>query len=150
MSHTTTLSNVAIRDLAALRKAVVELQAGGVNCELVEGGQPRMYYQTQGEECDYVLKLNDGQYDVGFKYEKEQGAYVPVLDTYAGHVGKQIGATCPMPRTSEGRAQHAMGRLMQGYAKNAAINSAVQQGYTVDQVTTDDEGNCHVLIGGIQ
>ena len=150
MSHTTTLSNVAIRDISALRKAVTELQQSGVNCELVEGGVPRMYFSKQGDECEYVLKLNDGKYDVGFKYESDQDAYVPVLDTYSGHVGKQIGAMCPMPTSQEGKAQHAMGKLMQGYAKNAAINAAVQQGYSVDQVTVDDDGNCHVVIGGIQ
>ncbi len=150
MSHTTTLSNVAIRDISALRTAVTELQKSGIDCELVEGGVPRMYFTEQGEECEYVLKLKDGKYDVGFKYESDQGAYVPVLDTYANHVGKQIGATCPMPSSAEGKAQHAMGKLMQGYAKNAAINAAVQQGYSVDQVTVDDDGNCHVLIGGIQ
>ena len=149
MSHTTTLSNVAIRDIQALNKAVSELQADGINCELVEKAVPRMYFSEQGEECDYVLKLKDGKYDVGFKYESKQDAYVPVLDTYNNHVGKQIGATCPMPGSPEGRAQHAMGRLMQGYAKNAAINSAVKNGYSVDQVTVDEEGNCHVLVGNI-
>ena len=150
MSHTTKLSNVAIRDINALRQAVTGLQADGVNCELVEDAAPRMYFTEQDEKCEYVLKLNGGRYDVGFKYDAEQDAYVPVLDTYGRHVGKEIGATCPMPGSAEDRAQHAMGRLMQGYAKHVAINAAVRQGYTVDQVQTDEEGNVHVTIGGIQ
>ncbi len=151
ISHTTTLSSIAIRDIAALRQAVAKLRDKGVNCELVENQRPRMYFTEQGEECEYVVKLPDGRYDVGLKLQAD-GSYAPVFDEYSGHVGGQIGAdanVCPMPDRSdeEGRAQHAIGRLLQFYAEAAAINAAVAQGYSVDGTTTDEAGNIHVLVG---
>lgn len=151
MSHTTTLRNVAIRDVSAMMQAVADLKADGVNCELVENAKPRMYYTKQGETCDYVLKLNDGQYDVGFAHQ-EDGSYAPVMDTWGGHVGNQIGAdvnVCPMPGSAEGKAQHAMGKFMQNYSRNAAINAAVAQGYSVESTEVDAEGNVHLTIGNI-
>ena len=145
MSHTTTLKNVAIRDVRAMRSAAEELAASGINCRLVENESPRMYYPGQQEQCEYVLKLEDGSYDVGFKKQKD-GTFAPVLDTWNGHVGRQIGASCPMPNTEEGRAQHAIGKFMQSYSKNAAINAARNQGYNVEGTETDADGNVHVTI----
>ncbi len=132
-------------------QAVNDLKADGVNCELVENAKPRMYYTKQGEQCDYVLKLNDGQYDVGFQHQ-DDGSYAPVMDTWGGHVGNQIGAdvsVCPMPNSAEGKAQHAMGKFMQNYSRNAAVNAAVAQGYSVEGTEVDAEGNVHLTIGNI-
>ncbi len=151
MSHTTHLKNVVIRDVGALRSAVAELKAGGVDCDLLEDAKPRMYYSNQGQKCEYVLKLNKGKYDVGFKLQ-EDGTYAPLLDTWAGNVGNQIGAdaeVCPMPGTEAGRAQHAIGQFMQSYSKNAAINAAVMQGYSVESADTDGDGNVHLVFGGM-
>lgn len=149
MSHTTTLKNVAIRDVQAMHQAVADLQSQGIKCNLVEGGTPRMYYGNQGEACAYVLKLEDAKYDVGFM-EQEDGTLSPVLDTWGGHVAGQIGAACPMPTSQEGKTQAAIGKFMQGYSKHAAINAAVQQGYSVESIETDADGNVHVTVGGIQ
>jgi hypothetical protein len=151
MSHTTKLNNVVIRDVAALTAAVAELQAAGVRCELKTNAKPRMYYGNQHGDCDYVLSLKDSQYDVGFDRQKD-GTFVPVFDEWNGHVSRQIGAdaaVCPMPNTPEGRAQHAIGKFMQFYAKNAAINAAVSQGYMVEGAVMDDKGNCHLTIAGM-
>lgn len=151
MSHTTTLKNVAIRDVNALRQAVADLQAEGVNCELVENATPRMYYDKQGQKCEYMLKLNDGSYDVGFKAQ-EDGSYAPVMDTWGGHVGGQVGAdvnVCPMPSSEEGKAQHCIGKFMQSYSKNAAVNAAIQQGYSVEGTEVDGDGNVHLTLGNV-
>ena len=148
MSHTTTLKNVAIRDVQAMHQAVAELQQAGVNCELVEGGSPRMYSSNQKEECAYVLHLKDGQYDVGFQTQ-DDGTLSPVLDVWGNHVAGQIGAACPMPNSNEGRAQATIGKFMQSYSKNAAVNAAIAQGYTVESIEYDAEGLCHVTVGGI-
>lgn len=150
MSHTTKLKSVVIRDVAAMKAAVAELQAQGIKCKLAENTRPRMYYKDQHGTCDYVLQLEDSQYDVGFE-KQEDGTYVPVFDEYAGHVEKQIGAgaACPMPNTQEGRAQHRIGKFFQNYSRNAAINAAVQQGYFVEGSTTDENGNVHLIIGGM-
>lgn len=148
MSHTTTIKSVKIQDIDALRAAVEELRQSGVNCELAQNVKPRMFYETQHAECDYVLVLKDCKYDVGFDKQAD-GSYVPVFDEWGNHVGSEIGAACPMPKTPEDRAQHQIGKLMQNYAKHAAINAAVHQGYVVEGVTTDTAGNIQLVLGGV-
>lgn len=145
MSHTTTLKGVVIRDISALTSAVNDLRAKGVNCELVQKAKPRMYYQNQHGECDYVLRLKDGAYDVGFDKQSD-GSYAPVFDEWSTHVSDQLRAACTVPSTKEEKAMWAIGQLMQGYAKHAAVNAAVAQGYMVESTTTDKEGNIHLIL----
>ena len=152
MSHTTKLNNVPIRDISALQTAVSKLQAEGVKCSLVADANPRMYYERQTEKCDYVLKLDDSPYDVGFQYDPKTQTYAPMFDEYNKKVAAQIGAdvnVCPMPKSAEGRAQHQLGKLMQHYAEAAAVNSAIMQGYSVESTTTDEQGNVHVTLTGM-
>lgn len=148
MSHTTTIGSVKITDIKAMEKAVADLKAEGINCELVQNQKPRMYYKDQGQVCDYVLKLNDSQYDVGF-VKQEDGSYAPTFDEWNNYVGSQIGAACPLPDTREGRAQHQIGKFMQGYTKHATINQAQSQGYVVESCTIDDENNAIVTLAGM-
>lgn len=145
MSHTTKLKAVEIRDVAALMSAVGDLRASGVNCELVQNQKPRMYYSNQHGECAYVLRLNDAPYDVGLDLQAD-GSYAPVFDEWSGHVSRNIGATCPLPGTPEGRAQHAIGKFLQGYAKHAAMNAALAQGYMVEGSEVDADGNVHLTL----
>lgn len=145
MSHTTTLKALVIRDTKALFAAVKALQEKGVNCSLVEDTKPRMYYNNQHGKCAYVLKLHDAQYDVGFDLQKD-GTYVPVLDDWGNHVRRAIGASeqfCPLAdqKTPQGRAQHAIGQFMQQYGLHAAMNAAMDQGYTVAGHSFDNNGN---------
>ena len=148
MSHTTTLKGLQIRDVAAMQSAVAELQSQGVKCTLVQSVVPRMYYNNQHKACAYVLRLDDAKYDVGFDLQSD-GTYSPVFDEWANIVGGKIGATCPMPRTAEGRAQHQIGRFLQSYAKHATMNAAAAQGYMVESATTDEEGNVHLVLAGM-
>lgn len=148
MSHTTTIKSVKITDINALRAAVADLQAQGVKCSLKENVRPRMYYGNQHGVCPFVLHLEGSRYDVGFDKQKD-GSYVPVFDEWQGHVGGQIGATCPMPNSPEGRAQHAIGRMLQGYAKHAAMNAALAQGYMVESCETDEKGNVNLVLAGM-
>lgn len=150
MSHTTTLKTVAIKDVAAMRNAVAELRAKGINCELRENVKPRMYYQNQHGVCPYVLALPNCPYDVGFDKQPD-GSYAPVFDEWAGHIAGQIGAgaSCPMPNTPEGRAQHALGQFFQAYAKHATINAATAQGYMVESATVDNKGNVQLVLSGM-
>lgn len=151
MSHTTTLKGVDIKDVSAIRSAVNNLRAKGINVELVENATPRMYYDHQAADvgqCDFVLKLSNSPYDVGLK-KNADGKYEAVFDEWANKVGGQIGASCPMPNTPEGRAQHAIGQFLQEYAKEAATNAAVSQGYQVEDTTIDDDGTVHLTIGGV-
>lgn len=150
MSHTTTINSVVIRSATALRQAVAELQSQGVQCSLLEDAKPRMYYTHQEERCDFVLRLDNARYngknyDIGFK-KQDDGTYSAIFDEWGSAVSGQVGAACPMPNTPEGRSQHAIGRLLQEYAKFAAIESAVAQGYIVESTTKDAEGNYQLQI----
>jgi hypothetical protein len=151
MSHTTTLNGLAIKDVQAMRTTIAELQGKGININLLENTKPRMYFGNQHGECAFVLSLPDSKYDVGLD-RQEDGSFIPVFDEYQGHVGNQLGAdqsVCPMPRDSEDRALHAIGQFSQGYAKNAAINAAAAQGYSVTDTSVDDEGNVHLILEGM-
>lgn len=152
MSHTTTLKGVQIRDTSALASAVAELAAAGVKCELAQNVRPRMYYGNQHGVCPYVLKLHGAPYDVGFD-KQEDGSYVPVMDTWAGHIQREIGVANPHCELPENRAEReammALGRFTQSYAKHAAMNAAAAQGYIVDSATTDDKGNVHLVLSGM-
>ena len=147
MSHTTTIRAVSIRDISALQSAVSELQAEGIQCELVQNQKPRLYYKDQHSVCPYVLKLKNSRYDVGFDLQKD-GSLVPITDEFGGDVAKQIGAKRGL-KNGDDRSLHAIGNLMQKYAKNAAINQAMSQGYFVESCEVDNEMNVHLTLGGM-
>jgi hypothetical protein len=92
-----------------------------------------------------VLKLPLSKYDVGFQ-KQANGTYLPITDLYGGHVAGQLGAACPMPNSAEGRSQHAVGKLMQGYAKHAATNAARAKGYTVERSYLDANGAVQLVL----
>lgn len=144
MSHTSRLTGIKINSVQALYAAAKGLRERGVNCEILQNAQPRMYFRDQHGKCDYVLYLKNGRYDVGF--QKEDNSYTPVLDHYQNHVSNQIGAHCPMPNTREGKEQHTIGMFYQEYAKAAAIESAELQGYSVEECFLDNEENIQLTI----
>lgn len=150
MSHTTTIKGLAIRDVRAIRKAVEDLKASGVNCDLLENTSPRLWGVRQ-KRSEFVLRLHETRFDVGLDLQPD-GTYVPVFDEHAHIVGNQLGADvnfCPMPTTREGRAQHQIGKFVSNYAKHAAINTAVEQGYTVEQAYVDQNQNVQLVIQGV-
>lgn len=148
MSHTTTIKSVPIKDVAALKAAVAEMQQNGVKCELRENAMPRMYSEGQARAvgvCDYVLYLPNSKYDVGF-VKQADGSYAPAFDEWAGQVAGSLGAACPVPSSAEGKAQHAIGKLMQTYGKHAAINQARAEGYAVESATYDKNNNLVITL----
>jgi hypothetical protein len=147
MSHVTRLRGVKIIDTKAIESAVADLQKKGIKCSLVRNSKPRVHGMDASPVCDYVLKLN-GAYDVGLEKQAD-GSYSPVFDTYQNHVGKEIGATCPMPNTAAGKQQHQMGQFLQSYAEHAARNKAVAEGYMVESSAVDGEGNVNLVLVGM-
>jgi len=146
MSHVTTLKGVVIRDVAAMRQAVRDLKAQGVSCDLLENAKPRMYYKHQETPHDFVLRIPNSKYDLAFA-KQDDGTYAPAFDEWAGEVKGQIGATCPMPDTREGKVQHQIGQFMQRYAVNAAKNEAAAQGYVVEgEMPADENGDIQLLL----
>ncbi len=154
MSHTTEIKAVPIRDIAALRAAVNELKAKGINIDLVQNENPRMYYAdqlqrhlgTDSETCDYVVKVNDASYDVGF-IKQDDGTYSMVFDDWKKSVNNVLG--CEGNSQSSDAAEKTMrsvGKLTQAYSKHAAINAATTKGYKVTGTHVDSDGNIHLEI----
>ena len=146
MSHTSEISSVVFSDVVALAAAVAELNSKGIKCSLTKGGTPRAYYANQAGmgAADYVLRLDNCRFDIGFYMDKEKKGLVARTDLFAGHVQQVLGAP---KRGTETDAQAAMGKLFQTYAICAATRKAVQQGRTVSRVNAPD-GSVRLVIGG--
>lgn len=147
MSHTTTLKGVQIKSASAIRKAVDDLIKSGIDMKLLENTKPRMYYSSQSNEignCEFVLRLNQSSYDVGLKWNEKEKQYDAYLDTWAGQVSGQIGATCAMPRGTDQQGEHAIGKFTQRYGLHAAKDAARAEGYDVIGETIDDDGTIHL------
>jgi hypothetical protein len=168
MSHTTTVKSVPIKDIRALRAAINELKAKGVNIELEQNAVPRMYYANQlqkhmgrqSEVCDYVVRVKDAYYDIGLIKEAD-GSFTPVFDDYnyssssvpatkegSGPIRDSLGAKFEGKvdhwsgaRQDTEQTLHSIGKLLQGYTKHATIFAATQAGYQVQRAWTDSEGN---------
>jgi len=137
MSHTSEISSIVFTDIVALQAAVHDLQAAGVRCSLEKEGTPRAYFSNQQGmgPADYVLRLQDARFDVGFYYDAAKKAYVARTDLWAGHVASVLGAKA---KPGENQEQAALGKLYQAYGVQAATRQAVKQGYTVRKIVRDD------------
>lgn len=154
MSHTTKIAAIKITDVAAIRQAVAALQTQGIRCSLEENARPRMYTKDQEVLCDYVLRIPDAKYDVGFQ-KQEDGTYQPLTDPYewsSGSVRSVLGnaaycALTPQPANrSQEEGMRAIGLFAQEYGKAAAINVATAQGYYVESAEYDKEGNLQLVL----
>lgn len=143
MSHTVTVSDVEIINIAALKAAVNELKQKGVPCELLENVVPRAYYQNQqgmNTAAEFVLRSESIPYDVGFyKTQNAKGktVYEPRTDTFMGHV-----------RRLYGNAQSDLGKVTQLYSVHAVTQQAVRQGYRVQRKEQQDGTITLELLGG--
>lgn len=146
MSHNTTIDEIVFTDIDALKMAVTDLNKLGIKSSLIENAVPRAYSHGQLKQAPYVLKLENGQYDVGFYYDKAKKGYVAMADFYAGYVADQLGA-----KTGKGEsaAQGQMGKLFNAYAVNAATRQAIRQGYSVRRVNKQD-GGVQLIMTGIR
>ena len=148
MSHTTKIATTPIRDVMALRTAVKNLQSMGVKIKLLEGTSPRMFYSNQltkhlgrqDENCDFVLRLEDSNYDVGL-IKNSKGVYEPVFDSWDGQVQSQLGNNIPSEEhcklTKDELLTVPISKFMMEYTKEATINQAVSDGYIVDSCELD-------------
>lgn len=136
MSHTTSITNVVIQDIDALRAAVSEMNSAGIHCELLQNTKPRAYYSNQDGMgvADYVLKLDDASYDVGL-YKNQTGGYEARTDFWGGSVEKLLGAAT---LDGENRDQARLGKLYQSYAICAAEKQARRSGRSVTRRTLEN------------
>jgi hypothetical protein len=121
--------------------------------ELKRTGKDEGYvFHTNPEECDYTLHLPKASYDVGF-LRNRKGELVPFFDDWKQSVASQLGATFggkvehwSGDRDAGEQQLHSVGKLLQQYAKHAATEAAVSDGYMVTGEETDAQGNIHLLV----
>lgn len=135
MSHTTTIGQILFADEQALRSAAAELKERGIDCDLIENAIPRAYYQNQMGEAPLVLRLNSTDYDVGLYRNKEDTAYAPSTDLWAGKVASQLGVPA---EEGVGPQEASIGKLRNAYVTHAIINQANAEGRMVDRYDEAD------------
>jgi len=153
-----------------LRAAVDALRASGVNCELLQNAVPRMFYQNQirdhiqakapnayrfhknADECDFVLRLPGSRYDVGFLTDAKTGDLVAQFDDWSKSVSSILGAKFNGPvehwsgmKEDTEQTLHSIGRLLQEYTKAAVIESAAQEGVSLQSCEVDKEGRLQMV-----
>lgn len=153
MSHTSVIRGIEFKSINALTKAVDELKEKGANITLVKDAMPRMYSSSQSKEvgvCEYVIKLNSGPYDVGFKAVKDDGKvtkYDAYFDKWGGHIRKEIGADASVKTKDDNEANNAtIGKLSQLYGKYAAIEAAKLKGFSTKSCKVDEAGNLQLVL----
>lgn len=136
MSHTTSISAVKISSIEALRAAVAELNMNGIRCELKANETPRAYYSEQSGlgRADYVLRMENSRYDVGF-YRQEDDTYEARADFWASEISRELGSRTVAP---ERRDQAQIGKLLQLYAVHAATEAARRKGLSVRRIPAQD------------
>lgn len=136
MSHTTEIKGVQIKDIAALKLAVAELQQKGIKCELKENVKPRAFYPDQKGMgvAPYMLYLADSKYDIGF-YPQADGTYAARTDLFGNQVNNILGV---QPKAGEDAGQAQMGKLYQAYSTHATIRQCAKQGYKVQRTNRPD------------
>lgn len=123
-----------------------------------------LIFHQNPEECDFVLRLDDAFYDVGF-IRSESGNLVPFFDDYDyrspynSHGGsrgiKAILGAAYSGKTEHWSGQrdageqqlHSIGKFLQSYSKHATLEAATNQGYMVLGEQVDEQGNIHLSIG---
>ena len=149
MSHTTKIQSVPIKSVDALRSAVLALKEMGVNCDLLENTKPRMFYRHQEELCEFVLKLHDCQYDLGFRLEQSESgkSYAPIFDEWGDYIAQHL-SVGKRPQNKEDQSAWHIGKFLQQYSVSEVREEAHLNGWTVDE-EVDESGEIHLSITGM-
>jgi hypothetical protein len=154
MSHVATLK-VKVNDIDALKVAVDKL-----GLEWREGQKTYKWYGTWVNDyhggdaaykhgidpknygkCDHAIGVpgKPGAYEVGV-VKMEDGSYSLIYDFWGGGHGL-------MEKIShEGRGGKDCGKLIQTYAREAAVKEAEAQGFFVEEEETDEEGDINLYL----
>jgi hypothetical protein len=124
VSHFTTIKT-QIKDVAALRSAVIEL-----GLSLLEKAQARGYYENH-TKGDFVIRLK-GPYDIAVNQQPD-GTYGLTTDWWAGHVEKEVGKD--------------FGKLLQLYAVHKASMEAKKKGLSVLRKSQTNGSIKLILVG---
>lgn len=124
-------------------------------------------YNSDPDVCDYVIHCPDAYYDVGLIKHKD-GHYVPFFDNYEHRAlenpyfttGTESGGISQTLGTGHGQhaghwnglkdssdaVLHSIGQFLQEYTKEAAIETAISQGHSIEDLVTDEDGNIHLTV----
>lgn len=168
MSHTVKVTSIKITSESAIRQAVASLQGSGVSCELLKNEIPRFYFADQlqkhlgrsSEVCDYVLRLHDSPYDVGFIKEAD-GSFVPVFDNFVNRVAKTKCRSIKevLGNPYDGKIEHWSGmkedtvetlhsisKFLMAYSVELNSYEAALSGHTVQSTEIDANGDIEMWI----
>jgi hypothetical protein len=145
MSHVVQIDSVPIIDIPALRAAVEELGGKLVDKKTYNwfgmhvGDYPMPKGMTQDDlgKCEMVAQFPFVNYECGFR--KTEDGLVPIFDFYGSggaHDGQML----------QKKIGDGAGKLMQLYSKHALMNACTAQGYMIESMDTDQDGNLQVSI----
>jgi len=163
MSHTTTYKDIEIKSVQLLQQAVEFLkneQVVGkkINCTLEQNAKPRMYYQNQlykhkrKETVDFVLRLHDCNYDIGFDWDEQTQTYELYYDNWNDYIRKEIGYYGEeLKQILEARKKQSelsgrentlptdiqmdLGRFLKCYSLAVAKDAIDQSGYSIEETS---------------
>lgn len=151
MSHNVRLNNVKFSNIDILRAAVNEMRNEGANIELIETGGMARISGAGGRDvqCDVLIKVNDGRWDIGF-HRNDKGELIPEVESDFRHPmlsGDYYDKPVEGCQTSYSGLQ--VGGLSQRYALISAEVNAAQAGYSTQRSydSTKRQYNLEVTVG---
>lgn len=147
MSHNVLISNVKITNLDALRRAIGELTAEGVNVALLEQKTFRTY-RGQSNQCDMCISLPGENHDVGMRLNRE-GYYDLIYDPYGMHKDG-TGVSCQLDEggfgnSADAYSRIAIGKLLQLYSTCVTEDTFALQGYPTTRELDAATGDVFVI-----
>lgn len=141
ISHTTRLNNVSVRDIAALRAAVEQINAAkGLNLSVKENSTCRMYFAEDNVPCDVVVHVPGCRFDLGFR-KTANNTYEAVFDAHGGELARFLGGGQHIAKTDEERKLSNIGGLMQAYTQKVLETAAMNNGFSVYAQHDEATGN---------
>jgi len=145
MSHTAVLKAIDILSETALVKTLESLIEQGLKASIKTGQMPRLWYQDQKDNkiCDYVLNMQNNKMDVGFFKENDRFnilADTMFQDSMLEAKSKYTG------NTDNEKLVHRLDKFLREYAKQATLEQAEKDGYEVESITENEEGELVLLL----
>lgn len=152
MSHNVKIENIKITSKEALRKAVEELKAEGVNISYAENADYRGWDSSQSGKFPIVVKMPDMRVDLAFE-QNADGSYTPVYDTYLarqiarnglGYTREELSPeVCDINSPAAG-----IGKLIQRYGVVAAEEQAAMQGLVAQRSYNEQTKELSLIVEG--
>lgn len=145
MSHTAVLKAIDILSETALVRTLDALIEQGLKANVTSNQTPRLWYQDQKDNkvCEYVLNMQNNKMDVGFFKENDRFnilADTMFQDSFLEAKTKYTGAN------DNDKLIHRLDKFLREYAKQATLEQAEKDGYEVESITENEEGELVLLL----